>query len=290
MQGHKSTMTFVTFLAIAALMSLASAQDDMAGIKTCLNDSIAAFNARDNKAIQDLHAYPQVYSPPSGPLAIMRTPADFVTDFEQLIREKGWARTDIDSFDVVHRSPAKAHVSVAFSSYNAGGERYQSSSALWILARKDDRWAVHLRSFLGPNESAVQDPIDETKGFLDAFFEAFNRRDDAALHEMTIYPHAFSFHDGQLILAQDATEMTIDFDKLAEEDGWRRSTLDSYKVVQHSSNKVHVLVEFSRHNKAGERYDTNQVLYVLVKSNGRWGLQMRSLFSQVAAPLIEGSE
>lgn len=288
MKLRASIVSIFASLAIASANSFA--EDDTKGIEECLNDFMAAFNAKDNKSMQDLAVYPHVYSQPDGQLMIWHAPEKFVTDYDLLISEKGWARTDINSFEVVQDSPAKAHVKVAFTSYNKTGEPYQSSSAIWILVKKEDRWAVQLRSWLGQNVSVAQNTSDETERFLEAFFESFNARDNMALQEMTLYPHAFSLHDGQLILAGDPSEMTVDFEQLAQEDGWDHSTLDSYKIVQRSSTKVHVAVEFSRHNKANERYHSSQVLYVLVKKGDRWGLQMRSVLGQTSVTLVGASQ
>jgi hypothetical protein len=43
----------------------------------------------------------------------------------------------------------KAHATVSFSSYNSAGERYQTSSAFWVLVKKDSRWVIKMRSWLG---------------------------------------------------------------------------------------------------------------------------------------------
>lgn len=290
MEPRTATLFFLTALACAPLVANSFAQDNPETIEKCPEDFMAAFNAKDNKGMQDLSAYPHVYSPPEGPLTIWQPAEEFVTDYDLLISQKGWARTDIDSLEVVQSSPAKAHVTVAFTSYNETVEPYQSSSAIWILVKKDDRWAAQLRSWLGPNAPVEQDISDETKMFLDAFFEAFNARDDVALQEMTFYPHAFSLHDGQLIIAQEASEMAIDFETLVVKDGWDHSTLDSYRILQSSPRKVHVAVTFSRHNDAGKRYHTAEVLYVLVNQGGRWGLQMRSVLGQTAVTLLDDTE
>jgi hypothetical protein len=128
-----------------------SAQDETEAIGAFLNECIAAFNAKNDQATQELSAYPHVYNQPDGQVTIYERAAEYVTDYEQLVRVKGWARTAIDSFEIVQRSPAKAHVTIAFSSYNEAGERYQSSSALWVLVKQEGRWAVQFRSWLGPN-------------------------------------------------------------------------------------------------------------------------------------------
>ena len=266
------------------------AQEDVEGIQHRVAEWMAAFNGKDNEAMQTQAVYPHVFCNPDGRLDISLTADEFVTDFELLARVKNWARSDIDSFQIAQRSSTKAHVAIQFSSYTSEGKRYQTSEGLWMLVKRQGDWYVQLQSWLGPTESIKEDRNAVTKNFLEEFLDAFNERNEERLQRMTLYPHVFVLHDGQTIIAQDSSEMTIDFEKLSAEDGWDHSTFDSYKLVQSSANKIHVAVKFSRFNKQGERYQSANVLYVLVQREGRWGLQMRSILEEVAVTLEEDSK
>jgi len=121
-------------------------------------------------------------------------------------------------------------------------------------------------------ESAARAPID-------AFFEAFNARDNDALKRTLHYPHVRINEAGGVNIWSDASEAGTNFDALIRSEGWARSSLDSVTMRQNDPVKVHFEVVFSRYKADGTRYATYQSLWIVTNKDGVWGVQARSSFA-----------
>ena len=121
-------------------------------------------------------------------------------------------------------------------------------------------------------ESQARDPID-------AFFKAFNARDNAALKKTLNYPHVRINEAGGVNVWKDASDAATNFDGLARSEGWARSTLDSVTMRQNDAIKVHFDVVFSRYKADGTKYATYQSLWIVTQKDGQWGVQARSSFA-----------
>jgi hypothetical protein len=114
---------------------------------------------------------------------------------------------------------------------------------------------------------------------IEAFFKAFNARDNEALKKTLHYPHIRINEAGGVNVWRDASEAGTNFDGLTRSEGWARSSLDSVTMRQHDDVKVHFEVVFSRYKADGTRYATYQSLWVSTKKDGAWGIQARSSFA-----------
>jgi hypothetical protein len=121
-------------------------------------------------------------------------------------------------------------------------------------------------------EAAARAPID-------AFFKAFNGRDNDALKKTLHYPHVRINEAGGVNVWKDASEAATNFDGLARGEGWARSTLDSVTMRQNDAIKVHFDVVFSRYKSDGSKYATYQSLWIVTQKDGQWGVQARSSFA-----------
>jgi len=121
-------------------------------------------------------------------------------------------------------------------------------------------------------EAAARAPID-------AFFKAFNARDNDALQKTLHYPHVRINEAGGVSVWKDASEAATNFDGLARSEGWARSTLDSVIMRQNDAIKVHFDVVFSRYKADGTKYATYQSLWIVTQKDGQWGVQARSSFA-----------
>jgi hypothetical protein len=121
-------------------------------------------------------------------------------------------------------------------------------------------------------EAAARAPID-------AFFKAFNARDNQALKQTLHYPHVRINESGSVNVWKDATEAGTNFDGLTRSEGWARSSLDSVTMRQNDPAKVHFEVVFSRYKADGTRYATYQSLWIVTLKDGHWGVQARSSFA-----------
>jgi hypothetical protein len=119
----------------------------------------------------------------------------------------------------------------------------------------------------------------EARAPIEAFFKAFNARDNEALKKTLHYPHVRINESGGVNVWRDASEAGTNFDALTRNEGWARSSLDSVTMRQNDPVKVHFEVLFSRYKADGTKYATYQSLWVSTKKDGGWGIQARSSFA-----------
>jgi hypothetical protein len=119
----------------------------------------------------------------------------------------------------------------------------------------------------------------EARAPIDAFFKAFNARDNDALKKTLNYPHVRINEAGGVNVWKDASEAATNFDALTKAEGWARSSLDSVTMRQNDPVKVHFEVVFSRYQSDGTKYATYQSLWIVTKKDGAWGVQARSSFA-----------
>ena len=133
----------------------------------------------------------------------------------------------------------------------------------------------------GVSSATVQQvsPEKEARAPIEAFFKAFNERDNEALKKTLHYPHVRINEAGGVNVWRDASEAGTNFDGLTRSEGWARSSLDSVTMRQHDDVKVHFEVVFSRYKADGTKYATYQSLWVSTRKDGAWGIQARSSFA-----------
>jgi hypothetical protein len=131
-----------------------------------------------------------------------------------------------------------------------------------------------------PAPSAQQNSREaEARAPIEAFFKAFNARDNEALKKTLHYPHVRINEAGGVNVWKDASEAGTNFEGLTRSEGWARSTLDSVTMRQNDDVKVHFDVVFSRYKADGTKYATYQSLWIVTKKDGQWGVQARSSFA-----------
>jgi hypothetical protein len=121
-------------------------------------------------------------------------------------------------------------------------------------------------------EAAARAPID-------AFFKAFNARDNEALKKTLHYPHVRINEAGGVNIWQTAADGGTNFDALTRNEAWARSSLDSVTMRANDPVKVHFEVVFSRYKADGTKYATYQSLWIVTLKDGAWGVQARSSFA-----------
>jgi hypothetical protein len=114
---------------------------------------------------------------------------------------------------------------------------------------------------------------------IEAFFKAFNARDNDALKKTLHYPHVRINEQGGVNVWRDASEAGTNFDGLTRSEGWARSSLDSVTMRQNDPVKVHFEVVFSRYKADGSKYAIYQSLWIVTLRDGNWGVQARSSFA-----------
>ena len=116
---------------------------------------------------------------------------------------------------------------------------------------------------------------------LEAFMAALNAGDNQALFDTMHVPHVRISGDGVAIYAtrEDLVKNYLREFAARAGDAWHHTILDSTQVIHSSENKVHVFIQFTRYDKDGAPLATHQSLWIMVRSNGRWGVQARSSFA-----------
>jgi hypothetical protein len=90
------------------------------------------------------------------------------------------------------------------------------------------------------------------------------------------YPHVHIV-GSEIKVWNQPSEFDIDFELLADAEGWHHSTLDLCVMKQSSEDKVHFEVQYSRRKADSVRYATYQSLWIVTRKEGRWGIQCRSI-------------
>ena len=111
---------------------------------------MAGLNAYDADAMDGEMHFPHVRFA-GGTLAVYPKAGNNPMDlFERLRREDGWHHSIWNSRDVVQQSATKVHMAVNYTRFRADGSVIGHYDSLYVLALKDARWGVQLRSSFGP--------------------------------------------------------------------------------------------------------------------------------------------
>ncbi|MFT7652942.1 MAG: hypothetical protein ACI9ON_001615 [Limisphaerales bacterium] len=114
----------------------------------------------------------------------------------------------------------------------------------------------------------------QAREVISNFFEAFNTENHTRLASLSHYPSVLLGDGGGMRVNNEPFE--IDFDSLRKREDWKHSELDTMNSVFTLTDKVHMLVRFTRYNSSGEGYSQIDGLWILTKQNGKWGVSARS--------------
>lgn len=111
---------------------------------------------------------------------------------------------------------------------------------------------------------------------VDRFITTWNSRDAKAWAGSLHFPHVRPSPVGKIEVAEDAAEYIkrVDYDRVIAT-GWDHSEWDFRHVLHSSPNKIHVVGQWSRYTKAGEKFVTNPVVYIVTRIGNNWGIQSR---------------
>ena len=131
-----------------------------------------------------------------------------------------------------------------------------------------------------PADDAVAEAEVQALAVMEAFLDAFNKRDVAAWADTLVYPH-LRMASGTVVVHQNRDEFVaaMDLNAFARNTGWRRSTWDDMAVVQSSPQKVHIRVRFSRFDASNALIASYDSLYIIEPVDGHWGVRARSSFA-----------
>jgi hypothetical protein len=116
----------------------------------CLDRFMAALNAYDAAAMDAEMHFPHVRFA-GGTIVVYPKPGNNPMDlFERLRREDDWHHSAWNKRTVVQHNDTKVHMTVNYTRYRADGSVIGRYDSLYVLALKDGRWGVQLRSSFGP--------------------------------------------------------------------------------------------------------------------------------------------
>ncbi len=124
---------------------------DAVSAMKALDDYMAAFNARDEKAWAATLNYPHVRIA-GGEVKVWQTPEDYCADFDfdAFAKKFDWDHSKWDKREIVQSGPGKIHVCVTFSRYNAKGEKLETYDSLYIVTEQNGHWGTLARSSYAP--------------------------------------------------------------------------------------------------------------------------------------------
>lgn len=111
---------------------------------------------------------------------------------------------------------------------------------------------------------------------MDKFMATFNSRNPKEWSLSLQYPHVRLSVRRDPVITMSAEEYAAGFDfQRPVSMGWDHSEWDSKEIVHLSDHKAHGAGQYSRYNAQGEKFWTNQVVYIITKVNDNWGIQAR---------------
>ena len=113
---------------------------------------------------------------------------------------------------------------------------------------------------------------------VEAFFDAFNRRDQEDVRKTLHYPHVRLASD-RVLVTEAPEDFAIPYEWLEKNEGWHHSSLDACDVVHEGPDKVHFDVRFRRYHEDGSSYASHQTLWIVTRRDGHWGIQARSSYA-----------
>ena len=94
--------------------------------------------------------------------------------------------------------------------------------------------------------STDADPAAIATAVAEEYVDAFTSRDLQRSRNVLNYP-SVRLASGRVTTWEKPEDYAINWDALAEVEGWHRSTLDSVEVIQAGTDKVHLAASFSRY-------------------------------------------
>ena len=110
---------------------------------------------------------------------------------------------------------------------------------------------------------------------VEAFYQAWNVGDIEAVRETMNYPHV-SLFPGHVEVRATPADFESPFERLREAQGWHRSSLDRAHVLWNRDDKVCVDAHWSRYGEDGTRYLSGNIIYLVTRVDGHWGIQFRA--------------
>jgi len=120
----------------------------VAGAMKCLDDFMAAFNARDIEAWSKTFNYPSVRFA-SGQMAIIE-PGYHKPEMFSRGALAEWDHSAWERRKVIHAGPDKVHIDTRFTRYRKDGGVIGGFDSIYVVTRENGHWGVKARSSFAP--------------------------------------------------------------------------------------------------------------------------------------------
>lgn len=122
--------------------------DSINAAMTCLDDFMAAFNARDLPAWEKTFNFPSVRLA-SNTLTIIEPGFHKPTMFDNALGE-GWHHSGWDRRDVIHTGLEKVHFDTRFTRYREDESVIGHYDSIYVVTNENGHWGIKARSSFAP--------------------------------------------------------------------------------------------------------------------------------------------
>lgn len=121
---------------------------EIAAAQKCLDDFMAAFNARDLPAFEKTFNFPSVRLA-SNTLVLIEPGYHKPGMFERGALAD-WHHSAWQRREVIHAGPDKVHLDTRFTRYRADGSVIGSFDSIYVVTCEDGHWGIKARSSFAP--------------------------------------------------------------------------------------------------------------------------------------------
>jgi hypothetical protein len=129
-------------------MSEKKYEAEIAGAMKCLDEFMAAFNARDLAAFEKTFNFPSVRIA-SNKLAIIEKGYHQANMFDRGALTE-WDHSGWDRQKVIHAGPDKVHFDTRFTRYRRDGSVLGEFDSVYVVTNQDGHWGIKARSSYAP--------------------------------------------------------------------------------------------------------------------------------------------
>jgi hypothetical protein len=122
--------------------------DVIAAAQTCLDEFMAAFNARDLPAFEKTFNFPSVRLA-SNTLVIIE-PGYHKPEMFERGALADWHHSAWERRNVIHAGADKVHIDTRFTRYRADGSSIGSFDSIYVVTRENGHWGIKARSSFAP--------------------------------------------------------------------------------------------------------------------------------------------
>lgn len=121
-----------------------------------VDDFFVAFNAADNSALLNSNHVPQVMMNGGRFIYAKTTNSGIVSmNFQRLRESENWNSSAMTDLQLVNVTANQVIIELSFERFNSDEEKYLTVPALWVLAKRNNKWGVEFRSLMPPIQHSL---------------------------------------------------------------------------------------------------------------------------------------